>query len=342
MYKPFAAALIAGATLAAPLAVHAKNVQLTVSSWLPPTHAVVADFLVPWGEEIKKATDGRVTLRILPKPVTNPAGHFDAVRDGLVDITFVSHAYYPGRFELTKFAVMPFSGDTATSRSIATWDTYEKYLLKADEHKGVRLLGIYAHGPGIVFTTSKPVDSIDDFQGLKVRVGGGMAADVAKAVGANPIAKPAPESYELLSMGVVDGVFFPAESLVSFKLDAIIKNATVFPGGLYSDTHAVIMNPDAFDKLSKEDQQALLKLSGRHLAELAGKAWDKHDAEGQKIMHSDQINLIKADETFVNAVRERTKGFEQTWLKAAADKGIDGQAALDSFHAEIKKLDAGT
>ncbi|NYT75723.1 TRAP transporter substrate-binding protein [Alcaligenaceae bacterium] len=342
MYKPFAAALIAGATLAAPLAVHAKNVQLTVSSWLPPTHAVVADFLVPWGEEIKKATDGRVTLRILPKPVTNPAGHFDAVRDGLVDITFVSHAYYPGRFELTKFAVMPFSGDTATSRSIAAWDTYEKYLLKADEHKGVRLLGMYAHGPGIVFTTSKPVDSIDDFQGLKVRVGGGMAADVAKAVGANPIAKPAPESYELLSMGVVDGVFFPAESLVSFKLDAIIKNATVFPGGLYSDTHAVIMNPDAFDKLSKEDQQALLKLSGRHLAELAGKAWDKHDIEGQKVMHSDQINLIKADETFVNAVRERTKGFEQTWLKAAADKGIDGQAALDSFRAEIKKLDAGT
>lgn len=342
MYKPFAAALIAGATLAAPLAVNAKNVQLTVSSWLPPTHAVVADFLVPWGEEIKKATDGRVTLRILPKPVTNPAGHFDAVRDGLVDITFISHAYYPGRFELTKFAVMPFSGDTATSRSIATWDTYEKYLLKADEHKGVRLLGMYAHGPGIVFTTSKPVDSIDDFQGLKVRVGGGMAADVAKAVGANPIAKPAPESYELLSMGVVDGVFFPAESLVSFKLDAIIKNATVFPGGLYSDTHAVIMNPEAFDKLSKEDQQALLKLSGRHLAELAGKAWDKHDLEGQKIMHSDQINLIKADETFVNAVRERTKGFEQTWLKAAADKGIDGQAALDSFRAEIKKLDAGT
>ncbi len=341
MYKPLAAVLIAGAALAAPMAAHAKNVQLTVSSWLPPTHAVVADFLVPWGEEIKKATDGRVTLRILPKPVTNPAGHFDAVRDGLVDITFISHAYYPGRFELTKFAVMPFSGNSAVSRSVAAWDTYEKYLLKADEHKGVVLLGMYAHGPGIVFTTDKPVEKIDDFKGLKIRVGGGMAADVAKAVGANPIAKPAPESYELLSMGVVDGVFFPAESLVSFKLDGIIKNATVFPGGLYSDTHAVIMNPDAFARLSKEDQQTLLKLSGRHLAELAGKAWDKHDAEGQKVMQSGKINLIKADASFVQAIRERTQGFEQTWLKAAAAKGIDGQAALDSFRTEIKKLDAG-
>jgi len=338
--KKLAALLIAGTALSVAAPVHAKKTQLTVSSWLPPTHAVVADFLVPWGEEISKATDGRVTLRILPKPVTNPPGHFDAVRDGLVDISFISHAYYPGRFELTKFAVLPFSGNTAESRSVAAWDTYEKYLLPAEEHKGVKLLGIYAHGPGIVFTTDKPVEKIEDFQGLKIRVGGGMAADVAKALGVSPIAKPAPESYELRSTGVVDGVFFPAESLVSFKLDSVIKNATTFPGGLYSDTHAVIMNEDAFAKLSKEDQEALLKLSGKHLASLAGKAWDKHDAVAHKVLNSDSINLIKADDALIKAVHERTDAFEKTWLKHAADKGLDGPAALASFREEIKQLEA--
>ncbi|CAM4147092.1 TRAP transporter substrate-binding protein [Bordetella tumulicola] len=340
MIKTLANIAITGAALAATLPAHAQKVQLTVSSWLPPTHAVVADFIMPWAKEIEQATDGRVTLRLLPKPVTNPAGHFDAVRDGLVDISFVSHAYYPGRFQLTKFAVMPFSGNTAVSRSVAAWDTYEKYLLKADEHKGVQLLGIYAHGPGIVFTTSKPVADIDDFQGLKVRVGGGMAADVAKAVGATPIAKPAPESYELLSTGVVDGVFFPAESLVSFKLDGLIKHATVFPGGLYSDTHAVIMNRDAFARLSKQDQDIVLKLSGRHLAEIAGKAWDKHDAEAHKVLDSGRIQVVKADDALVAAVRERTQGFEQVWLDAAAAQGIDGPAALASFRSEIKQLDS--
>jgi len=320
--------------------VHAKKTQLTVSSWLPPTHAVVADFLVPWGEEISKATDGRVTLRILPKPVTNPPGHFDAVRDGLVDISFISHAYYPGRFQLTKFAVLPFSGNTAESRSVAAWDTYEKYLLKADEHKGVKLLGMYAHGPGIVFTNGKSIEKIDDFSGLKIRVGGGMAADVAKALGVSPIAKPAPESYELLSTGVVDGVFFPAESLVSFKLDSVIKNATTFPGGLYSDTHAVIMNEDAFAKLSKQDQEALTQLSGKHLAHLAGQAWDKHDAVAKQVMNGGEIKLVQADDALIQAVRERTEDFEKIWLDNAAAKGIDGPAALASFRAEIKQLEA--
>ena len=235
---------------------------------------------------------------------------------------------------------MPFSGDTATSRSIAAWGTYDKFLSKAGEHRGVELLGIYAHGPGITFTTDKPVKTVEDYNGLKIRVGGGMAADVAKALGATPIAKPAPESYELLSTGVVDGVFFPAESLVSFKLDGIIKNATVYPGGLYSDTHAVIMNRDALARLPEEDREILLSLSGRNIAELAGKAWDKHDAAGKEVLNSGEINLIKADQALVDAVAERTKGFRQAWLDEAKAKGIDGPAALDYFQAELKKLDA--
>lgn len=338
--KTIATALITTAALAVSLPVQAKKVELTVSSWLPPTHAVVADFLVPWGKEITQATDGRVTLRILPKPVTNPPGHFDAVRDGLVDISFISHAYYPGRFELAKFAVMPFSGNTAESRSVAAWDTYEKYLLPAEEHKGVRLLGMYTHGPGIVFTTDKPVTNIDAFKGLKVRVGGGMAADVAKAVGATAIAKPAPESYELLSTGVVDGVFFPAESLVSFKLDTIIGYATQFPGGLYSDSHAVIMNEKAFSALPEKDQAAVLSVSGKHMAALAGRAWDKHDAVAKKVLAGDTIKVTNADDAFVQAIRERTQSFEKTWLDAAAAKGIDGPAVLASFRNELKALDS--
>lgn len=328
------------ALLAITPVVNAQTVQLTASSWLPPTHAVVADFLVPWMQQVSDATEQRVKIRLLPKAVTNPQGHLDAVREGLVDLTFISHSYYPGRFELTKFAVMPFSGESAESRSVAAWDIYEKYLLKADEHVGVHLLGIYAHGPGMVMTTTKQVASINDFQGLKIRVGGGMAADVAQAVEASTLAKPAPESYELLSSGVADGVFFPAESLVSFKLDRLVKYVTVFPGGLYSDTHAVIMNEKALAQISPKDQEAIKKLSGQYLARMAGQAWDKHDAAGLAALNSGSIKVTHADAAFVDAIKEKTESFRQAWLAAADKKGIDGPAALAQFHDEITKLDA--
>src|SRR5205823_14834935 len=99
---------------------------------------------------------------------------------------------------------------------------YWKHFHKVGEYKGVKLLGVFTHGPGQMFT-KRPVKSIADVQGLKIRTGGGIAEQVAKALGASAFVKPAPESYELLSSGVADGVFFPLESIISFKLDTVLE-----------------------------------------------------------------------------------------------------------------------
>ena len=219
------------------------------------------------------------------------------------------------------------------------WRTYEKYMLKANEHAGVKLLTIYAHGPGIMYNTKRPINKLADLQGLKFRVGGGMAADVGQAIGATILQKPAPESYELLSQGIVDGVFFPAESPVSFKLEKLLRYATEFPGGLYSDTHSVIMNEAKFNSLPKPDQDIIMKLAGDHMSQLAGKAWDKYAAIGETGMKAAGMQIAKAPAPLVAEVRERTKQFEADWIKDAAAKSIDGTKALASFREELKKLE---
>jgi len=78
---------------------------------------------------------------------------------------------------------------------------------------------------------------------MKIRVGGGVVNEVAKAIGTVPMLKPAPESYEILSQGVADGVFFPKESPLSFRLLPLIKHVTYVPGGLYNVSFMMIMNP---------------------------------------------------------------------------------------------------
>lgn len=340
LWKKFTlAASVAGALIATTPAA-ADPVEITVSSWLPPTHSLVAGFIVPWMAEVEKETEGRVKPRLLPKSVTNPPGHYDAVRNGLVDVAFISHAYYPGRFELAKMASFPLAGDHGEARSIAAWNIYDKYFMGANEHRGVRLLSIYGHGPGLVMSAQKPVRSIDDFNGLKVRVGGGMAADVAKALDVNVVVKPAPESYELLSTGVVDAVFFPAESLPAFKLDEVVKHITRFPGGLYGDTHGFIMNEKTYQKLSDADKAIVDRLSGEHAARLAGSAWGGSDGKAMELAKEKGIEIIQADEQLVAAVRERTAQFEDAWLKAAKKHDIDGPAVLAEYRELLKKLDA--
>ncbi|MCK9510523.1 MAG: TRAP transporter substrate-binding protein [Pigmentiphaga sp.] len=316
-----------------------QPVELTFSAWIPQTHILVSNFMMPWAKEVEEATEGRVKIRFLPKPVTNPVGHFDAVRNGLVDLAFISHSYYPGRFDLMKFGILPFSGDSAESNSVATWRIYDKYLRDANEHRGVKLLGVYAHGPGGVYTTGRTVENIEDFKGLKLRIGGGIQADLAKVLDFNAVVKPAPESYELMSTGVVDGVLFPPESVASFRLDSVVKNATLFPGGLYSDNHGIIMNEDAFKRLPKQDQEILLKLSGEHIARLGGKAWGDADVAALETLRANGVVFHEANEQLVADVREKTQVFETTWLEAAKAKGIDGPKVLAEFRAELEALE---
>ena len=333
-----AAALIA----VSPAQAQPKPVELNFSVWIPQTHILVANFMVPWSQEVEKATEGRVKISFLPKPVTNPVGHLDAVRNGVVDLAFISYSYYPGRFDLMKYAILPFSGNSALSTSVASWRIYDKYLRAAVDIPGVKQLGIYGHGPGGVYTSGKAVEKIDDFEGLKLRIGGGIQADLAKVLKFNAVVKPAPESYELMSTGVVDGVLFPPESVASFRLDGLVKTATVFPGGLYSDVHGIIMNEKSCERLSPKDQAIVLKRSGEHLARLGGKAWGDADTAALESLKAKGVVFRPASDKLVADIKERTAGFEKAWLEAAKAKGIDGPKVLAEFRAELKSLEGGT
>lgn len=314
--------------------------SLTYSVWLPPTHALVRDFAVPWSQKVEEATGGEVKVTIPPKPVTNPAGHLNAARTGIVDIVFVSQSYYPGMFELEKVFILPFGDPSARITSIASYRIYQKYMaaLKRKEYEGLELLGTYTHGPGAVFTNGKVVQDIKDFEGLRIRIGGGMAADVGRLLKVNAVVKPAPESYELLSTGVVDGVFFPPEAVATFKLDTAIKEATVFPGGLYGDMHSVVMNKKAYDGLTEAQQQAIRGLSGEVLADMAGNAWGSADTAAMKSLEDHGVQIREASPELVTDIREAVGGLELAWRQEAAQYDLDADAILADYREELKKV----
>ena len=330
-----ALALIAGAPAAS------AQTVLTMSSWVPPTHSLTRDVLLAWSKEVEKATGGRVKFEMLPKHPSAPPGTFDAVRDGLVDVSFVTASYTPARHPLPLMAELPGAGATAEINSVAFSRVHWKYFQPANEYKGVKLLGVFTHGPGQMFTVKKPVNSVADLAGMKIRSGGGISEAAARALGASPLVKPAPESYELLSSGVADGTFFPSESIKSFNLDKVVKYATYFPGGFYSSSFGFFMNEDKWNKLPKQDQDAIMSVSGEALARLAGKSWDAADKGGFDALKAANVAIIEANPAFVADVRKRTEPLVQDWIKAANAKGVDGAKVVAEFHEELKKVAAG-
>src|SRR5262245_26574625 len=318
-------ALLTVALLAPGLA-HAQ-VTLTMSSWVSPQHHLTSVVLQGWATEVEKATNGRVKFTMLPKHPSAPPGTFDAVRDGLVDLSYVTASYTPARHVLPLLPELPGSGDTALVNSVAYSRIHWKYLHQVGEYKGVKLLGVFTHGPGQLFT-KKAVRGIDDIQGLKIRTGGGVAEAVAKALGTSAFVKPAPESFELLKSGVADGVFFPTESIVSFKLESVLEQATLFPGGMYSSAFGFFMNEDKWNKLPKPDQEAIEKLSGERIARLAGGSWDEADKKGMEAIRKANIKVVNADSAFVAEVQKRSAPIIEDWIKQANAKGVDGRKIL--------------
>jgi TRAP-type C4-dicarboxylate transport system substrate-binding protein len=310
---------------------------LTASSWIHPTHALTVS-QKEWCDLVDKNSGGKVKCNILPRHVSTPPGTYDAVRNGLVDVSFTVHGYTPGRFTLTKMAEFPFLGDTSEPISVAFNRVAMKYPQFNTEHPGVKVLAYFTHGPGIVFNTKKPVAKVDDLLGLKWRVGGGVVNDIAKAVGMNVTLKPAPESYELLSGGVMDGTLFPAESIEGFKLDKIIKYATTFPGGLYNTSFVFFMNQAKYDKLSADEKKAVDAASGEVLAKLIGRQWDKADRLSYALMQANNVNMTKADAKFVADIKAKTAPLEAQWVKDAEAKGLkDAAKVLAEFRSEIAK-----
>jgi TRAP-type transport system periplasmic protein len=329
--------LLPVAALACTLPAQAQ-VVLTASSWLAPTHAL-SETQKEWCNQLEKKTAGKAKCNLLPRGVAAAPATFDAVRNGLADLSFTVHGYTPGRFVTTQIAEFPFLGNNSEPVSVAFQHVYAKTPAMAEEHKGVKVLAVFTHGPGIVFNTKRPIVKADDLAGLKWRVGGGMVNEISKALGMNVTLKPAPESYELLSSGVMDGTLFPAESVESFKIDKVIKYGTTFPGGLYNTSFVFMMNQAKYDALPPDVKKAVDELSGDVAARMFGQGWDKVDRRGLAFMQAAGVQMGKADPAFVKVVTDKVAPLIDNWAKAAEAKGMkDPKKALADMRAEINKL----
>jgi TRAP-type transport system periplasmic protein len=337
------AAAAAGVAVAAIAALPADaQTALTMSSWVSPAHHLTSVVLQGYADEVEKASGGRIRFQMLPKHPSAAPGTFDAVRDGLVDVSYVTASYTPARHVLPLVAELPGAGDTAEINSVAYSRLHWKQLDKAGEYKGVHLLGVFTHGPGQMFNTKRPIKSLADLQGMKIRTGGGIAEAMARALGASAFVKPAPESYELLSSGIADGVFFPQESIMSFKLDQLVKYATLFPGGFYSSSFGFFINEDKWNKFSKEDQALLASFGGEHLARRAGRSWDNVDRIGNEGMKKAGVQIEIPNAALVKDIQAKAQPVIQGWIKEVKEKrNMDGAMLLKEFHAELARAAAG-
>jgi TRAP-type C4-dicarboxylate transport system substrate-binding protein len=306
----------------------AADTTLRVASWLPPTHPQNAVVWPTWSKWVEEATEGRVKVAV-EYGMGHPKTMFELVEDGVVDASFSYHGYVPGRFKLTQAVEQPLLGTSAEAASVAHWKIHNKYFAKANEHDGLEVIGLFTHGPGQI-QMAKPVTSLADLKGKKIRLGGGVQGEIGHRMGVTAVGAPAPKVYEMMQQGVIDGVFIPMGEQKSLRLKEVATNVVALPGGMYLGSFGIFMNPDFLADLDAKDRDAIMSVSGEKLSAMAGKAWDAGDAAGLEASKEAGVNItmVKEGDALANEFVALTKGMDEAFLKSVADRGVDAKAAL--------------
>lgn len=316
----------------------AQTVTLKYSSWLPLNHWINQTIFNPWFEEIEKVTQGRVKVDVLPKTVGTALTAYDVVRDGLADTSLVVQSYSPGRFVFAEMLELPLLGNDSSTMSVIAERTYNKHFMPKGEFVGTKVLSIFNIVPLQIFNNKRPVATIEDMKGLKLRSPNKSVTTVMNATGGVPILKSSAEAYEMLSTGAIDGQITQADTVVVNNGTGFMKFGTIIPGGLANSCLLIPINPDTWAKISKADQAAIEGITHVKMAQKFGDGFFGQEQKGMKVMLEAGYKIIEADAAFVKALQPSIKTIEDDWVKRSKDKGIaDPAAILAEFRTEIAK-----
>ena len=320
-----------------PLSAQAEDTVLRFSNWLPPAHYIVKEMLEPWAAKVNEVTEGRVKVEFI-NPLGKPQAHLDLVRNGVADMGMSVHSYTATRFPLIEFAELPFTIEDGGINSVAYWRTYKKFMKEADEHRGVKLMGVWTSPATVIFTNKDEIKNVDDLKGLKLRSPSPLFDSIGKAMGIVTVNAPASESYEMLSRGVIDGLYFQYDQIENFKLDKLIKSAVAVPGGFGKSSQYMFMNERKWKSISEADRAAIEQVSGEYIARDFGTKWQQAEVNATKNLTDAGLKTYHVEGAELDKLKADLAFIESDWIKAADKKKIDGQAALDFYRAQIEAL----
>ena len=338
-FRCFAAALtLAALTLTATGPAAAQDVTLKLHYFLPETSFVPANILTPWADRIEAESGGRIKIDRYASMALGgkPTDLADQVTDGVADIVWTLPGYTPGRYPRTEVVELPFMSADPGATSAALWSMAQGW--QDSDFKGVHLLGIWVHGPGVIHS-GKPVEKLSDMAGLKLRAPSRAASMLMEKAGAAPIGMPVPAVPEALSRGVIDGALLPWEVTSSVRIDEFVSNHTEFDGrAVYTAVLMLAMNKAVYDGLPDDLKAVIDNASGADFSRIAGATQWTGDAAPRAAAAEGGANIVTLNAE--QAAEWHALGDAVITEWAAAAQGFDGAALVAEARAAIAKAEA--
>ena len=278
------------------------KVELNLAHFMPSRHPMDRGVMTPFATEISSATNGELNIVVHPagEMGKGPVQQYKRVVSGAVDIAFGIPAYTPNQFPKTALMHLPGLFENVEMATNAIWKNIQNL---EDEYREVKLLALWANNPAVCITREKPVQSMEDFKGLKVRAPNPVMAKVVAAWGATPVSMPITEIFNAMNTGVIDAVIMGPSGIRSYKMHDVARFITTnIPASV--DSFYIVMNMDRWNYLSEEHRTAFENAVGPNLSMKGAKEFYMAGQAALKLATDAKVQVIEASKEAVDEMRK--------------------------------------
>ena len=308
------------------------GIKLTVVTYFGPSHRAIS-VIQPWLDEVKSQSGGKIDYDFYPgEELVKNAEMYSALQDGICDVLFSDPAYNPDAFPLMRGFSLPGLSIDNSMVSAYVANDYWRYAEEQgwDEMKSFKYLWGVGFSPA-AFESNKRIDKIGDFAGMQIRANG-FNIDPVKALGAAPVALPAPEVYEGLMKGTVDASLMQFDALINWKLAEVAKYGIWAPV-VANSTAFGIMNINTWNSLPPAAQELIMNISYKSAID-AAPLFDIMSEEGVAFAKEQDVEFYDLDEATLDAMREKLAPIKDQWLSDVNAAGLPG----DDAYAKLLEL----
>jgi len=253
----------------------------------------------------------------------------------VIDIALGLNGIPRDRYPSAAIIEMPFLVEDAGAGSKAMWELYKEGALGSD-YQDFKLLGLFTHHGGLFHTVDKPVRTLEDLAGLRLRTPSPAVSAMLESAGASPVGMPPSAIYENLQKGSLDGVVTTWDLVGAIRANELLRYHT--DARAYVSGFHVVMNQGKFDSLPTDIQDVLEDMTGDNLVAKFGDWWDAWDARGKNDAISRGNEIIEIDADTRAQWRAQMQPMIQSYLGVMADQGVADPQAL---YARAQELVAG-
>lgn len=302
-------------------------VTLTFGHPFPAAHPIAAGVLEPYAQAVNEATGGVVSIEFQPGgALAAPPATFENTVAGGQDMGWALQGYHAGVFPVTEIVELPFQFSSAMQATQTMWALYDEFPAFQEEYGDVQLLGLWTHDIGDIWTSDRQVTTVEDMQGLTLRFPTPMMSRVMEEMGASTVGLPAPEIFDSLSTGVIDGLSIAVSGLASFGLFDELSYGVLCD--CYVGAQYMVMNLDSWNSLAPAAQQVMLDL-GREHSLVGAEIYDTlYDSVFQQAL-DEGIEVTELDDDELARWHEVGQSVIDAWIADMEAVGVPAQAMFD-------------